>query len=162
VQDTTTELNDEIFRFVRLLKASAATPAATDRSAMLLLWPLLHAGPMRLRELAEAKGTDASTVSRQAAQLVRDGLARRDPDPDDGRACLVALTEQGRAACQRMIDGRREAIAAALAEWSDEEISEFTRLFRQFNRAVEAYQLSTSPTHETAGPAGTAHNQESP
>ncbi len=76
-------------RFYRLLKNAAHSEVGTDRSLLQLLWPLMHEGPMRLRDLAEAKGSDASTVSRQAAQLVRAGLIRRDPDPYDRRACLV-------------------------------------------------------------------------
>jgi DNA-binding MarR family transcriptional regulator len=127
-------------RFVRLLKTGAHTEAGMDRSLLHLLWPLMHEGPMRLRDLAEAKGSDASTVSRQAAQLVRSGLVRRDPDPYDRRACRVTLTEGGRDMCQRMIDARREAIADALTNWSPAKVRAFTEMFREFNQAVEASQ----------------------
>src|SRR3954451_11189787 len=82
------ELHAQLLRFVRLLKAGASQAAVPDQSSMLLLWPLLHDGPMRLRDLAACKGVDSSTASRQAAQLVRAGLIRRDPDPDDGRAAI--------------------------------------------------------------------------
>jgi DNA-binding MarR family transcriptional regulator len=134
------ELNAELMRFVRLLKAGNANASGPDRSALLLLWPLLHAGPMRLRELAAARGSDASTVSRQAAQLVKVGLVRRDVDPDDRRACLLAVTDEGRAACQRMIESRLRSISEALQDWEEERVIEFTRLFSEFNRAVEVHQ----------------------
>jgi DNA-binding MarR family transcriptional regulator len=136
----TDELNEELMRFVRLLKSAAHGEVGADRSALLLLWPLVHDGPMRLRDLAEAKGSDSSTVSRQAAQLVRAGLIRRDPDPDDRRACLLAVTEGGRGACQQMIDNRRRAIADALRDWEPERLRAFTEMFREFNRAVEENQ----------------------
>jgi DNA-binding MarR family transcriptional regulator len=134
------ELNDELMRFVRLLKSAAHNEVGMDRSLPQLLWPLMHEGPMRLRDLAEAKGSDASTVSRQVAQLVRTGLIRRDPDPYDRRACLVTLTDGGRDMCQRMIDARREDIADALKDWGPERVRAFTEMFREFNQAVEASQ----------------------
>jgi len=137
---TVDELNQEIMRFVRLLKASASRAAGPDRSALLLLFPLLHDGPMRVRDLAEAKGADASTVSRQAAQLVTSGLVRREADATDRRACVLALTDHGREACRQMIQGRRQAVEEALRHWSDERVAAFTQEFREFNRAVEAQQ----------------------
>lgn len=136
----TDELNNEIMRFVRLLKASAGRLRAPDRSASLLLWPLLHEGPMRLRDLADAKGADQSTVSRQVAELVRSGLVRREIDPVDRRACRIALTEHGRDACRLMIEGRRRAVAEALGHWTDEQVTAFSEQFRLFNEAVEAQQ----------------------
>jgi len=138
------ELNEEIMRFVRLLKASVSRAAGPDRSALLLLWPLLHEGPMRLRDLAEAKGADASTVSRQAAQLVTSGLVRREVDTTDRRACVLALTDDGREACRHMTESRREAIEEALRHWSDARVAAFTEEFREFNRAVEAQQRGAS------------------
>jgi DNA-binding MarR family transcriptional regulator len=151
------ELNEELMRFVRVLKTTSHSEVGADRSALLLLWPLVHDGPMRLRDLAEAKGSDASTVSRQAAELVRAGLIRRDPDPDDRRACLLAVTDGGRTAWQRMIDARRDMIADALQDWAPERLRLFTELFREFNRAVEARQTSpanqgTTKQHQTAQP----------
>ena len=136
----TGELNNEIMRFVRLLKASAARQTTPDRSASLLLWPLLHEGPMRLRDLAAAKGSDQSTVSRQAAELERSGLVRREMDPLDRRARRLALTERGREACWLMIEGRRRSIEEALGHWSDDRVARFKEQFRQFNEAVEAHQ----------------------
>src|SRR5262245_11062818 len=120
-----------------MLKASAPNVPGADRSASLLLWPLLQEGPLRLRELAAAKGVDQSTVSRQAAQLVQAGLGRRDPDPADRRACRLVITERGRRACQAQAEARRQGIEAALAEWSDERLSTFVGMFRDFNQAVE-------------------------
>jgi DNA-binding MarR family transcriptional regulator len=151
--ELTDELNDELTRFVRLLKAAAPTEAGQDRSALQLLSPLMHEGSMRLRDLAEAKGSDASTVSRQVAQLVRAGLIRRDPDPGDGRACRLALTEGGRGVCERMIDARRRAIAEALREWDADRIRDFTRMFRDFNRAVEAHRDRMQELRHAPSPA---------
>jgi DNA-binding MarR family transcriptional regulator len=143
------ELNQQVMRFVRLLKSAPPGDAGPDRTALLLLWPLMHGGPMRVRDLAEAKGVDASTISRQVAQLVEAGLVRREPDPADRRAWLLALTDGGQGACRHMIDARRRAIAEALHEWDPDQVRHFTELFREFNLAVERHQAggrSTAPT----------------
>jgi DNA-binding MarR family transcriptional regulator len=132
----TGELLDEVMRFVRLLKASAASPAGLDRASLLLLLPLQD-GPKRVRDLADAKGVDQSTVSRQVAQLVKVGLVRRDPDLADRRASLLVLTDRGRDVCQEMVQARRQAVADALEGWADDRIAEFAQLFAEFNTAVE-------------------------
>ena len=64
-------------------------------------------GPLRAGALADCLQSDPSTVSRQVAALVKDGLLERRADPDDGRASLLVLTD---AATRRA--GRRTTVAA--------------------------------------------------
>jgi len=155
-------LTDEVVRFVRLLKATVPSEPGLDRSALMLLIPLLHQGPMRLRDLAHAKGADPSTVSRQAAQLVRAGLVSSEADPADRRARRLALTEEGRATCRRMTQARGAAIAEALCAWSERDLSDFVELFREFNACVEAYQHGRSTGHDpSAADAAAVARQES-
>jgi DNA-binding MarR family transcriptional regulator len=159
--DALAELNDELLRFVRLLKAAHTSSVAQDRTALQILFPLLHEGPMRLRDLAEHKGVDQSTVSRQAAQLVNTGLVRRDPDPADRRACLMALTDRGRDVCHELIESRRRSISLALQGWSEERVAQFVELFRDFNEAVETEQSLTA-LNISARPGGPASRVENP
>ncbi len=51
--------------------------------------------------LAGAAALDRSNVARICSALEQRGLLRRTPDPDDRRALLVALTEDGRALLDR-------------------------------------------------------------
>ncbi len=157
------QLITELVRFARLSSRMKAMfsidELGAEHSALLLLFPLLHEGPLRIRDLAEMKRADPSTVSRQAAQLVRAGLVRREADPADGRASRLALTPVGEAACERLRAVRRKAVSTALSDWPDERIAAFTELFHQFNTSVEAHQRTSAPaTSDTAtGPAaGTA------
>ena len=48
------------------------------------------------RHLASELGLSAGTVSLRIDRLVRLGLVRRRPDPDDGRGALISLTAHGR------------------------------------------------------------------
>lgn len=48
-----------------------------------------------LREQAAKMGWSRSRLSRHATRMEARGLLRRAPDPDDGRGCLLVLTEHG-------------------------------------------------------------------
>jgi len=99
-----------LLRLIHPLKAAAARDGGgvlgPDRSAMLLLFPLMD-GPQRPGALAELSHADPSTISRQVAELVRRELVRREPDPSDGRASLLAITDAGREVCARVRTLRR-------------------------------------------------------
>src|SRR3954447_17185790 len=108
--DGASRIADELVRFVRLgarVKSMLNTgDLGAEFSALMLLFPLRHLGPMRVTDLAEVKQADPSTISRQVAQLVKAGLARREADPVDGRASRLAITDAGLAACRRLQDAR--------------------------------------------------------
>ena len=130
-----------LLRLIHPVKAAAARDGGAglgqDRSAMLLLFPLLES-PQRPGTLAELCHADPSTVSRQVAELVRRELVRREPDPSDGRASLLAITDAGREVCERVRTLRRELLAAAVAAWTDSELDTFAGLLGRFNGALGA------------------------
>jgi DNA-binding MarR family transcriptional regulator len=76
---------------------------------------------LRLSDLATALQLDLSTVSRQVRDLVASGLVRREPDPDDGRACLLSLSTRGRDVLDAVRQARRTVLLDALAGWSSQE-----------------------------------------
>lgn len=53
--------------------------------------------PRSQRELADAMGVDAPAMTGIVTDLVKHGLATREPHPEDGRIKLVTATAQGRA-----------------------------------------------------------------
>ncbi len=122
-----------------------------DRSAMLLLFPLMQ-GPLRPGALAGQSHADPSTISRQVAELVRRGLVRREPDPSDGRASLLAITDDGREVCERVRTMRRELLAAALDGWSDTDVTAFASLLNRFNGSLDV--LYSPPLPRPVGADG--------
>src|SRR5438067_10466702 len=64
-------------------------------AAALVLSDLAMHGESRPSEVAKRKMVDVSVVSRQIAQLTAAGLVDRRPAPEDGRASLVSVSEQG-------------------------------------------------------------------
>jgi len=147
-QDAAGHLAGELVRFARLgARAKGMLNVGefgAEFSALMLLFPLRHMGPMRVTDLAEVKQADPSTVSRQAAQLVKAGLARREADPADGRASRLAVTEAGMAACARMADARHALLSRALEDWPPERVEQFAGLFAEFNSSVETLLRSDS------------------
>ena len=91
------------------------------RTGYWLLVRVADNGPLRLSDLAETVELDLSTISRQIRDLVTTGLIARTPDPADGRAALLSLTEQGVAVLGSVSESRRQVLAQAIAEWTDEE-----------------------------------------
>jgi DNA-binding MarR family transcriptional regulator len=55
----------------------------------------LSDGGLRLSDLGKRLGIAPSTLTRNLARLEERGLIRKEPDPIDGRAQLVALTDSG-------------------------------------------------------------------
>lgn len=51
--------------------------------------------PLTMSELAERVVLSRTRVSRLVDELVREGLARREPNPDDGRSAFVEATKEG-------------------------------------------------------------------
>jgi DNA-binding MarR family transcriptional regulator len=106
--------------------------SGVDRSTIVLLKTMVMHGPSRSSELAAAIHSDPSTVSRQVAALVRDGLVERRADPEDGRASVLAPTEAG----LNLLEEQRRRLGLALArvvrEWDPEDVSRFLELFERF------------------------------
>lgn len=87
----------------------------------------LGAGPMTLKELAEAMSTDAPAATVAINDLEGRGLVERYPHPDDRRAKLVSITAAGRnvmAATRRVVD----ATPPALQSLSDTDIKTLQRI----------------------------------
>jgi DNA-binding MarR family transcriptional regulator len=69
-------------------------------------------GPMRLADLADHEGIARSTITRLARQMEETGLITRDPDPQDGRCAIAALSPKG----HELLSDARERAQAFLAE----------------------------------------------
>lgn len=78
------------------------------RTDVVLLRMLANEGECRPGDLAARLALAPSVISRQLAALERDGMIDRRPDPEDGRAGLVQLTELG---TQRLREIRRSYVA---------------------------------------------------
>lgn len=109
-----------------------------ERAAYAILGVLFDEGPVRAVELAGRFHLDASTVSRQVAALVEAGLIGREPDPDDGRASRLRLTERGHDALQATRVARRRILHDLLSSWTPQQQEMFAELLERFNAGLDA------------------------
>ncbi|MFD0277895.1 MarR family winged helix-turn-helix transcriptional regulator [Kitasatospora sp. NPDC127111] len=115
---------------------------AVDDVTYPVLSGLARTGPRSAADLAAEIGLDRSGVSRRATRLEEAGLLRRTADPDDRRATLLALTEDG----ERTVAVMRHRLAASiedtLATWPPGEARAFARALRRF---TEEGPFATAP-----------------
>jgi DNA-binding MarR family transcriptional regulator len=122
-----------LVRLMRLVERAATTrEGELDRPSFMLIYSLVCTGPSRVTALAAAVHSDPSTVSRQAAHLVELGLLERRADPADGRASLLAVTDEGMALLERARARRDERIAAITELWDPAEREQFAALLDRF------------------------------
>ncbi|HJQ41711.1 MAG TPA: MarR family transcriptional regulator [Jatrophihabitantaceae bacterium] len=112
----------------------AAAQHDVEWSAHVLLRALTHEGPMRSSALADRIESDPSTVSRQVAALVRDGLVERRADPEDGRATLLVPTPKADAILREQNQIRLQHFDRMLADWSAADLRTFGELLERFTK----------------------------
>ena len=103
----------------------------------LVLTYLETTGSCRSSAIADAFDMDKGAVSRQVQHLTELGLIERTPDPADGRAALLAVTDDAR---RRMADvqrHRRKYLDERLADWSDEDLRAFVDMLGRYNTSLD-------------------------
>lgn len=139
-------LGHQMIRLIRLVeraKASKVGPDGVERAAYVLLARLVLEGPRRSNALAEAVFSDPSTVSRQVAGLVRAGLVERRSDPEDGRASLLAATDEGLRVFQANRDRRNTELSAITEHWSEEDRDTLVVLLDRLTTDLEQHHAAT-------------------
>ena len=138
-------VGSELIRLVRLIERKrdryhAEHPQAIERATYHLLVHLVKDGPQRAGTLAESVHSDPSTISRQIAALVKLGYVERTADPEDGRATLLAATDEGRRVFEENRRIRNENLAELLATWSDADRRALRELLGRFATDLENFE----------------------
>ncbi|WP_241254387.1 MarR family transcriptional regulator [Brevibacillus sp. SYP-B805] len=113
---------------------AAGNVGSLDRSAYLLLRQLEMQGPVGVKALADEFRLDISTVSRQTAALEAKGLVQRLPNPEDGRASLFQITDEGMRQLTETRTARKNRYSLLLKDWSDEDRRKLGGLLARLNR----------------------------
>jgi DNA-binding MarR family transcriptional regulator len=151
-RETSERLTAGMARFVRTAK-HLGTRIAADLYGDLpsfgwaLLHPLEQNGEQRCSALADQVGVDVSVASRQVSALERAGYVQRRPDPVDGRASLIRLSEAGAAALAHTRDVRSQWAEEALSDWTEDEARQCTALLEKLADGLDrAGRRRTRPT----------------
>ena len=83
---------------------------------------LVATGEQTLAALAETEQVAAPSMSRLVDGLEREGLAVREPNPDDRRSIIVRVTDRGREMLRRGQRARAKRLMAELQALPDTEI----------------------------------------
>ncbi|MEU2154197.1 MarR family transcriptional regulator [Streptomyces sp. NPDC019396] len=105
---------------------------AVDELTYPILSALARSGPRSAAALAGDVGLDRSGVTRRASRLEEAGLVRREPDPEDRRATLLALTAAGERTVGALRHRLSAHIEAGLATWPAGEAAAFARYLQRF------------------------------
>lgn len=116
-----------------------------DPGTFWLLKTLRQHGSLRVTELAMTTGLDTSTVSRHVSQLTRSGMVERTPDPEDGRAQLVQLSQAGLDTLHRAYAERRALMTRSLADWSPADVETLSTLLTRFVGSAEELAVDLEP-----------------
>jgi DNA-binding MarR family transcriptional regulator len=94
-----------------------------------------------IRELAVYAVVEQSTLSRALDGLVSEGLARREADAEDSRGIRVILTDEGRAAFERLWPHMAEAHARMFRGIPDEERWAFVATLQKLLANVRKHEF---------------------
>jgi DNA-binding MarR family transcriptional regulator len=121
----------------RMMKANGASFARTK-----LLLYIERCGSVRSADIAEAFGHAPRTTTEAIDGLERDGLVRRDPDPDDRRAKRISVTPAGLAAVGVSGPILAQYLSDVFAVLDQNECETLTALFCKLNNRVRGLNRS--------------------
>lgn len=105
--------------------------------------------PRTPAELADAAGVTRATMTGLIDTLERDGLVRREPDPNDRRMMSVRLTTRAETYLKQMLPGHFQTMARLMAPLSESERKTLVRLLTKVLQCAS----------EIAAPAGTSSSR---
>jgi len=103
---------------------------------MKVLGMISRNGPTRSGELAVSCSTTPSTMTEIIEGLVDDVYVRRDPDPTDRRAVLVAITPSGQVEVDRVVAAATTRLIAILDRLSAEQRSRLHATIADLNAVL--------------------------
>lgn len=138
ILDLELELSVLVRRLKRVIgeRARIIHPDLTPAGYLMLAY-MAERGPVRASAVVEAFNLDKGAVSRHVHALVELGLAAKERDPEDGRAWVVSLTDEGLRRMAELATERRERLGRLLGDWSDEELASFVATLGRYNASLE-------------------------
>jgi DNA-binding MarR family transcriptional regulator len=145
---TAADLVYRIFDLQRAVRCVAAINARGEGTGVALQGVLrfVGEGESRATQLAERLGVSAPVLSRHLAELQEQGFVVRRPDPQDGRAQLVALSPSGVEKLRAIENQRTATLQGLLQDWTEDDAEETAQTLQKL-----AESLRTAARAKTAG-----------
>ncbi len=113
-----------------------------DRALFPLLVAIHRSGSASVADIADRVGRDHTTVSRQLSKLESRGFIIRREDEADRRANRAELTDSGLAIVRAIGGARKRLLAAAVADWNEDDLAKLAALNRRFADTLKAFGRS--------------------
>lgn len=156
------ELEFAMNRIARVINSRRLSRTLEDRSGVPLAQLSLATlaairrgnGEARLTDVAKRVGYDASRVSKEVQRLVVAGLVEQERDAHDRRVYALRITPAGEEAYVHYRRAADELIAVAMAQWSDRDLRQLSRLMTRLaeSSAIPADDLQWWPVQPVEGP----------
>ena len=137
-------LEHEIGTLLRRIRKGLADRAAQvhpelNATSYLILTTLSEYGACRAAHLADSFALDKGSVSRVVHQLLQLGLIERSPDPADGRASILTVTDEAVRRLAAVRGARREHFDDRLDAWDVSDIEDLADRLGRFNHALSEH-----------------------
>ena len=94
-------------------------------------------GPIAPSRLAELERVQRPTATRISSFLESEGLIEREPDPEDGRSCLLTASARGREHLRRLRKRKTAYLARNLHELDAEDLAAVERATAVLERMLD-------------------------
>ncbi|MGZ9829607.1 MarR family winged helix-turn-helix transcriptional regulator [Tsukamurella ocularis] len=139
IDDLAARLRSPLLQLHFLVRRNTPGPDLTP-AQQAALQSLLLLGPVRMGELARYLRIRLPSATSAVDGLERLGLAERSPDPDDGRAVVVRLSEHGQQLTSELVAARNAMLAGHLGELTDEDRANLDRAIPALHRLMDRYR----------------------
>ena len=145
-----TDRNDELAAKLRpvltqlhfMIRRTTPGPDVTP-AQLATLQALYRLGSVRMGELAHHLRVRLPTATSAVDALERMGLAQRSPDPSDGRAVIVGLSEAGRKLTDRLTRERNAVLSGLLGELDATETDALEAAIPALLHLIDGYRDTT-------------------
>ena len=135
VEDHISTLTRKLNLIVR--NAATAVDPSLQPVGYRLLRTIQRCGTVQASVAADMLVVDRSVISRQIRQLEELGLVETRTDPDDGRARILALTDEGNARMRSVNPTNRTIMHGLLTSWSVDELESFAAQVERLNQTAD-------------------------
>lgn len=155
--ETAQELIEDLHLLGRILRGSLVSAEHGDLhpGGLGVLVALAGRGHCRQNELAADLCISQSALSRHVTDLVSAGLADRRPDPGDGRATQIDVTDEGAELLTRTRAAMALELQAVLADWTEGDAHAAHQTIHKLKQSL------TEHVHRAAAPDRVTHFKES-
>ncbi|WP_284974207.1 MarR family winged helix-turn-helix transcriptional regulator [Arthrobacter sp. efr-133-TYG-104] len=137
---TATDLVHQIFDLQRTLRCvvmAHQSKAGDVGMAIQGVMRFIGEGETRATQLAARLGVSPPVLSRHIAELEDLGFVTRRPDPADGRAQLLALTEEGATKLRDFEEQRSVRLRDYLGGWSEEDARDASEVLQKLTDSLK-------------------------